>query len=172
MNNKIKKLTFTSMITAIYFILCFVEQTFANGAIQCRLSEALTLLPLFFPEAIIGVTLGCLIFNISTGIIWDITIGTLCTFVSCIITYLVGRFIKKDIIKIILGGLSPVLINALIIPLVLMYGYKLTNGYIFLAISIFIGQFIAIYIIGGLMYFPLKKVLARFKVINSKEDIN
>ena len=83
-----------------------------------------------------------------------------------------GRFIKKDIIKIILGGLSPVLINALIIPLVLMYGYKLTDGYILLAISIFIGQFIAIYIIGGLMYFPLKKVLARFKVINSKEDIN
>ena len=70
------------------------------------------------------------------------------------------------------GSKYPVLINALIIPLVLMYGYKLTDGYILLAISIFIGQFIAIYIIGGLMYFPLKKVLARFKVINSKEDIN
>lgn len=169
MNNKIKRLTFTSMITAIYFILCFVEQTFANGAIQCRLSEALTLLPLFFPEAIIGVTLGCLIFNVSTGIIWDITIGTLCTFVSCIITYLVGRFIKKDTIRIILGGLSPVLINALIIPLVLMYGYKLQDGYIFLAISIFIGQFIAVYIVGGLMYFPLKKVFTRFKITNEKD---
>jgi hypothetical protein len=53
-----------------------------------------------------------------------------------------------------------------------MYGYKLTDGYIFLAISIFIGQFIAVYIVGGLIYFPLKKVLSRFKVVNSKEEIS
>ena len=168
MNKKIKTLTFTSMITALYFSLAFVEQTFANGAIQCRLSEALTLLPLFFPEAIIGVTLGCFLFNVTTGIVWDIVVGTLCTFISCLITYFIRKVIKNDILKIILGGLPHVLINALVIPVVLMYGYQLPDGYLFLFASIFIGQFIAVYIIGGLLYFPLKKLFIRFKLVEEK----
>ena len=68
MKTRVKQMTYSAMIAAIYFILCFFQQDFASGAIQCRLSEGLTLLPLFFPEAILGVTIGCLIWNIMHGV--------------------------------------------------------------------------------------------------------
>ena len=153
-----------------YFICCFIEQNLAFGPIQCRISESLTLLPLLFPEAIIGVTLGCLLFNISTGIIYDIIFGTLCTFIGCLLTYFVGVFIKKDWLKIIFGGIPPVLINAIIIPFVLIYGYQINNGYVFLFLTIFIGETISVYFIGTLIFFPIKKNLIKFNIIKTKEE--
>lgn len=168
MNKKIYRLTITSMITAIYFVCCIIEQGFAMGPIQCRISEAFTLLPLFFPQAIIGVTLGCFIFNLTTGIVYDYVFGTLCTLSACIITYLIGKLIKNEKLKIILGGIPPVLINAIFIPLILIYGYKVEDGYPFLFFTILGGQIISVYIIGSLLYFPLKKVFIKFNLIEKK----
>lgn len=99
-NKNVIRLTFSAMIAAVYFILCFFEQSFASGAVQCRLSEGFTLLPLFFPEAILGITVGCLIFNCTTGIVWDMVFGTLCTLVAGICTYFIGRFVRKDALRI------------------------------------------------------------------------
>ena len=163
MKKNVIKLTLSAMIAAIYFVCCFVEQSFASGAIQCRLSEASTLLPLFFPEAIVGVTIGCLIFNVTSGVIWDMIFGTLTTLISAFLTYLIGRFIKKDWLKVILGGLPPVLLNAFIIPLVLIFGYGLNDAYFYLVLTVGIGEFIAVYVVGGLLYFPLKKA---FEIIH------
>ena len=164
MKTNIKKLTFSATIGAIYFLFCFVQQDFASGIIQCRLSEALCLLPLFFPEAIIGVTIGCLLFNLTHGILYDIIFGTLTTLIAAIITYIIGKFIKNDYLKIILGGLPPILLNGLIIPLVIIFGMGSTESYLFLFMTISIGELIAIYVVGGLMYFPLKKMFEGFGI--------
>ena len=169
-NNKVKKLTLSAMIAAIYFACAFVEQSFASGAIQCRLSEAFTLLPLLFPEAIIGVTIGCLIFNVTSGIVWDMVFGTLATLAACFLTYLIGKVIKKDWLKIVLGGLPPVLINALIVPLILIYGYNLSDAYIYLFGTVMAGQVIAIYGAGTLIYFPINKVLEKLNIIQSQTN--
>ena len=166
MNNKVKRLTFSAMIAAIYFICCFFSQEFAYGVIQCRFSEGLNILCLFFPEAIIGITIGCLIFNITTGILWDVIFGTLATLVSCIITYLIGRVFKNDIIRIVLGGLPPVILNAFIIPLVLILGYKISDAYFYLVITIGIGELIAVYVVGSILYYPLKVFFTKNRIIN------
>ena len=59
----------TAAIAAIYVVLTMVAASLnlANGAIQVRFSEALTVLPFFTPAAIPGVTIGCLLSNIFTG---------------------------------------------------------------------------------------------------------
>ncbi len=166
MNLKIKRLTFSAMIAALYFVFCFVEQSFASGAIQCRLSEAFCLLPLFFPEAIIGVTIGCLIFNVTNGIVYDMIFGTLATLMAGIITYFIGKFIKNKPLRIFLGGLSPVLLNAIVIPFVLIYGYELTDAYFYLFLTVGIGEALAVYIAGTIIYFPLEILFKKFKLIN------
>lgn len=164
MKSPVKKLTLSAMIAAIYFVFCFIEQSFASGAIQCRLSEALCLLPLFFPEAILGITIGCLIFNITTGIAYDIIFGTLATLIGGIITYFIGKFIKNTPLRIILGGLSPILLNAIIIPFVIIYGYESVDAYFYLFGTIFIGEALAIYVAGTLIYFPIQKLLKKFYI--------
>lgn len=161
---KVKQMTFSSMIAAIYFLLCFVEQDFASGAIQCRISEGLTLLPLFFPEAIIGVTLGCLIFNIVYGTLFDIIFGTLATLLAGVITYFIGKVIKNDYLKILIGGIPPIIINALVIPLILIFSYNSPDNYFYLVLTVGIGQFIAVYVVGFIIYFPFKKMLTYFNI--------
>ena len=162
-NDKVKRLTISAMIAAVYFACAFVEQSFASGAIQCRLSEALCLLPLFFPQAIVGVTVGCLIFNVTQGIVWDMIFGTIATLIAAIMTYYIGKLIKNDWVKILVGGIPPVLLNALIVPLVLIYGYQLSDAYWYLTVGI--GQFIAVYVAGTIIYFPLKKAFKKINLI-------
>ena len=75
-----KKLTLAAMIAAVYTVLTLVLAPISYGAVQVRLSEALTLLPVLFPEAIPGVAVGCLLANILGGsMLPDIVFGTLAT---------------------------------------------------------------------------------------------
>lgn len=170
MNTKVKKLTFSAMIAAIYFVCCFFEQEFASGAVQCRISEGFTLLPLFFPEAILGVTLGCLIFNATTGIWWDMVFGTLATLIGCVITWLIGKKVRNDWLRILLGGIPPVVLNALIVPVVLINGYGLSDAYWYLGATVGAGELIAVYAVGILVYFPLKAMFEKYHFIDREAD--
>lgn len=114
-----KRIVRAATIAAMYVILTFVSNLYSGAydLIQFRISEALTILPLFFPEAIAGLTIGCLISNIfSTGnIALDMTLGTSATLVAATLTYIIGRLIKKDI-KIMPAIIPPIVINALAVP--------------------------------------------------------
>ena len=69
-----------AMIAAIYVVVTLVFAPFSYGEVQVRLSEALTILPVFTPAAIPGLFIGCLISNILGGcIIPDIIFGSLAT---------------------------------------------------------------------------------------------
>ena len=159
MNNKIKKMAFSAMIAAIYFLMCFVQQGFASNVIQCRLSEGLTILPLFFPEAIIGVTIGCLIFNLIQGSVYDVIFGTLATLCAALCTHYIGKHIKNNTLKFIVGALFPVLFNAFIVPFVLISGSGATEGYFYLVLTVGIGQLIACYVFGYITYFAAKHII-------------
>ena len=165
MKTRVKQMTYSAMIAAIYFILCFFQQDFASGAIQCRLSEGLTLLPLFFPEAILGVTIGCLIWNIMHGVLYDVIFGTLATLIACILTYLIGKLVKNDFLRILLGGIPPIIINTLVIPLVILFGYGETMSYGYLFLTIGLGQLIAVYVVGAIIYFPLKEIFKKISIL-------
>lgn len=108
----------TALIAAAYAVLTLAFPPLSYGPIQLRISEAMCVLPFFMGEAVIGLTLGCLIANVigvSLGMTlpWDILVGTAASFVAAIITY-------KIKIKWLLP-LPSVIVNALFVGAMLTY---------------------------------------------------
>lgn len=148
-------LTRAALIAALYVILTFISQMFglASGVIQIRLSETLTVLPLFYKEAIPGLWIGCIIANILTGCApWDVVFGSLATLLGAIGTYYIGR--KKPI----LGPIFPIISNMVIVPLVLQAVYGVEESFIFLAVTVGIGEVICCGLLGWQLYKALKNV--------------
>ena len=88
MNRPTKFITRTAVIAALYAALTLIVYPIAFGNIQARISEALCILPLFMPEAIPGLTLGCLIANLfSPNGVLDVAVGTGATLLATLATY-------------------------------------------------------------------------------------
>ena len=158
-----KKLATAGVIAGLYSVISLITFPIASGAVQIRLSEALCLLPLFFIEAVPALFIGCALSNLITGCaLFDIVLGSLITLISAIMTYVMGRTIKLTPIKLILGGVFPVVFNALGLPLiwVLCYG-AIEYLYHVQAIILFIGQAISIYGLGIPLYFSIKKAKSK-----------
>ncbi len=131
----------------------------ANMPIQLRLSEALCVLPLFMPEAVWGLAVGCLISNLAVGGLWqDIVFGTLATLLGAIGTRLFCRQRGKGRL---LGVIPPILANVLIIPLVLKNAYGIGEGWLVLAFLIFLGELLSVGICGGFLIFTVDKIAKR-----------
>ena len=148
-------LTRAALIAALYVILTFVAQMFglASGVIQIRLSETLTVLPLLYKEAIPGLWIGCIIANILTGCApWDVVFGSVATLIGAIGTYYIGR--KKPI----LGPVFPMISNMVIVPLVLQAVYGVKESFVFLAVTVGIGEVICCGLLGWQLYKALKNV--------------
>ena len=158
LNKNSKSLAKAGIIAAIYIALTLVLYPISFGAFQVRVSESLTLLPLIFPESIIGLTIGCFISNFFGNGVLDIVFGTLATFLSAILTYACTKKIKNDWAKIAIGGIFPVLINAIIIPFTFLALTEQPIVYIINSLQIFVGQFISIYFVGTPLYFICKKI--------------
>ncbi len=145
------------MIAALYVVLTMIANAFglASGAIQVRLSEALTIMPVFTASAIPGLTVGCVLANLLTGCaLWDVVFGSLATLIGAVGT----RLLKK---KPLLAWIPPVVSNAVIVPFVLqrVYGVEASWGY--LALTVGAGEVIACGILGLLLYHGCKKYLQK-----------
>ena len=111
--SSIRKLARCAVVAAIYVALCMVLAPFSYGAIQVRVAEALCLLPVFGPEYILGVTLGCLLANfLGSGLI-DVIFGTLATLLACLCTYALRHARIKGLA--LPAALPPILWNAVIV---------------------------------------------------------
>lgn len=109
----------SGIIAALYVALTLPFGQFAFGPFQIRPSEALTILPLFYPEAVFGLYAGCILANIISAYgIYDVLLGSLATLLAAAVTYVIGRLIKNKPVKVALGGVPPVLLNAFIVPAV------------------------------------------------------
>ena len=157
LKNSSKSLAKAGIISAIYVALTLALYPLSFGAFQVRVSESLTLLPLIFPESVMGLTVGCLISNFFGNGVLDIVFGTLATFLSAVLTYITTKKIKNDWLKIIIGGIFPVILNAVIIPFTFLAITEEPIVYLITSFQIFIGQFISVYFIGTPLYFLLKK---------------
>ncbi len=114
-----------ALIAAIYVVLtCFVSAIgLASGAIQVRVSEALTILPYFSASAIPGLFVGCILANLLTGAaVFDVVFGSIATLLGAVGTYLLRK-------HRFLCTLPPVIANMVIIPPMLRYGYGLVMEY-------------------------------------------
>ena len=147
-SKRVKYITQAAMIAAIYVVLTLFISAFnlASGAIQIRISEALTVLPAFTPAAIPGLFIGCFISNlISGGLILDVIFGSLATLIGACGTYLLRKW--KWTFPI-----PPILSNVLIVPFVLAYVYNLPGGVPYFMVTVGIGQIISCGVLGMIVY--------------------
>ena len=149
----VKTLTIGGAIAALYVVLTLVANAFglASGAIQVRLSEALTILPCFTAAAVPGLTVGCILANSITGCaLWDVVFGSLATLIGAAGTYLLRK-------KPMLAWIPPVLSNAIIVPIVLQKVYGVPDSFWYLMLTVGAGEVIACGILGLLLYKALSK---------------
>ena len=139
-----KKLARAGVIAGLYVGLTLIFLPFSFGGIQIRIAEGLTFLPIFFPESIFSLFVGCAVVNLfsSFGVL-DVVIGSLTTLCAGFLT----RVIYKKTKSLLLAGLPPVVLNAIFIPIVI-YLSGVVEGYFLNMVSIFISQSIFVYGIG------------------------
>jgi len=147
-----RSLCLSAIIAALYAALTLGFQAISYGAAQFRVSEAMTLLPVLFPEAVPGLTIGCLIsnlFNPMGATVYDIVFGTLATLLAGILTWKIKG-------NVWLKALPPVLCNAVIVGLVLTYAYGIDVLWMNM-LTVGLGEAAVCYVLGV----PLIKLLQR-----------
>ena len=152
-NKKAYFITQAAVIAALYVVLTLFINAFdlASGAIQVRISEALTILPYFTPAAVPGLFIGCLLSNFMTGAaIWDIIFGSLATLIGAIGTYLLRKWKWC-------APLPPILSNTIIIPFVLTYAYGIPGGIPFFMLTVGAGEVLSCGVLGMILLFALQR---------------
>lgn len=163
-----RRLAQGAMIAALYAALSLAVAPLSFGPIQLRFAEALTILPVFTPVAIPGLTLGCVITN-AMGLAMganvagalDILFGSLATLIAAILTRKCRgiRWGKAPV----LATLPPVLVNALVLgielPLATMGELRTATFFLF-AGEIALGQLAACCGLGLFLWFALQKTKA------------
>ncbi len=150
---KIRGIAAGAIIAASYVVLTYIAAAFnlSSGAIQVRLSETLTILPIFTPYAIPGLFIGCILANVLTGCLaFDIILGSLATLLGAIGTYLLRK-------KPVLATIPPILANAFIVPFILIYVYNLEGAYPYFFLTVLVGEVISCGILGLLFKKSLLK---------------
>ena len=156
-----------AMIAALYAAITFVTFFLSFGAVQYRVCEVLTLLPVFTGSAIPGLTLGCAVANLVgffTGVNpigWiDAIVGSSATLFAAFSTRWIGRH-SRGWVRYVFAPLPPVLFNAVIVGLELTLLVPtqalVLNGFWMYAASVAVGQAVVCYALGV----PLMLVLAR-----------
>lgn len=149
-HGKLMFLTRSAIIAALYAVLTLLLYPISYGAVQFRVSEALTLLPIFMPEAIPGLFIGCLLSNLlGSATPWDIVFGSLATLLAAILTYATRRYK-------LLASAWPVICNGLIVGTVLALTLNLP---LFITIGeVALGELAVVYTVGMVMLAALKRM--------------
>ena len=164
-NNKVRLITQSALIAAVYTVLTLALAPLSFGQMQVRVSEALTLLCVFSPSAVIGVTLGCAISNavgFFTGVnilgAFDIVFGTLATLLAAVCSYLLRNVRVKGLA--IPAALPPVIFNALIIGgelMVLISGGFNAPIFLINALWVGLGELVACLVLGVPLIYVLER---------------
>lgn len=182
--NRTRAIAQAGMIAAVYGALTLVTIQFlgflAWGPVQLRVSEALTIVALFTPAAVPGLTIGSVVANLytfaTTGnplALLDVVFGSLGTLLGAMWMW---RFRGRKLLAL----LGPVLSNALIVPAYLpllvkgfgLYQIPFTTidlegkwipMYLFGVVAIGVGQAIVVYGLG----LPLSIALERIGLLKS-----
>ena len=159
--NQTRYVAFGGIIAALYVVLTYIANLLgiASGATQVRLSEALTIMPVFTAAAIPGLAVGCVLANLLTGCLpLDVIFGSLATLIGAIGT-------RKLRNKPYLAWIPPVISNAVIVPFVLLYyanEYQVSSPWIILVLTVGAGEIISCGLLGLMLYQSLKKARIEF----------
>ena len=118
-----KRICRAGIIAALYVAFTYAFGAIAyEGYLEIRPAEALTILPLFFPEAVPALYIGCMLANLgSPFLVYDVFIGSLATLLAALATWGVGKLIRSHAARVAVGGIFPVLFNAFCIPLIIVF---------------------------------------------------
>lgn len=158
MTKRVRLLTHGALIAALYTVLTHMQNLMfpdsATWAIQFRASEALCVLAFFTPAAIPGLTLGCLLFNITfaAALPFDFLLGSLATLLATLSMYLTRRWKLRG--YPLFGLLMPALFNALII------GWELSvyigGGFWLNALYVALGEAAVLLTLGSALYYAIR----------------
>ena len=159
MRKNTRYLTQAAIIAALYAVLTHLQNILLPGsatwAIQCRLSEALCILAFFTPAAIPGLTIGCLLFNITFAgaLPLDWVVGSLATLLAAAAMWAVRGLTVRG--YPLAGMLMPALTNAVLV------GWELTvyigGGFAINALYVALGELIVLLTLGSLLLHLLQK---------------
>ena len=154
MRKRIRRLTHAAIIAALYAVLTHLQNLILPGsaswAIQCRISEALCVLAFFTPAAIPGLTIGCLLFNITfaAALPLDFVVGSLATALAATAMWKLRRYPLPALTM-------PALFNAILV------GWELTvyigGGFWLNAVYVAIGELIVMLTLGLLLHTVMKR---------------
>ncbi len=167
----IKTLTLCGVIAALYVALTWVTLPIAYSPIQLRISEALTVLPFFFPSSAVALTVGCFFANLLSGYgVLDLIFGPLATLLGGLLTAAFGIGYRKryqsGIMKIkpfeySLAAFPPVLFNSLIIPAVIAFSAVADGGFFAAYTAAFLpffgSEFLSCFVFGTILCIMLNK---------------
>lgn len=159
MKNRSRYIAHAAIFAALYVALTHFQNLLLPGsatwAIQVRLSEALCVFAFFTPAAIPGLTLGCLLFNLtfSAALPLDFLAGSLATFLAAH-----GMWHTRHLkcFRLPLPGLlMPALTNAILV------GWELAvyigGGFWLNAFYVALGELIALLIPGTVLYHAISR---------------
>ena len=161
----LRDLTFAAILAAVYAVLTVTLPIPQYLGIQCRLSEAFTVLPFLFPAATPGLVVGCFIANLFSPYPLDMVFGTAATLLACLLTRrMPNRY---------LASLPPVLCNAVIVGAECAwyqagFGPACGAAYAFYAFTVGVGELIACVVLGQLLLSALPRVSALRPFIPAK----
>jgi len=144
-----RSITLSAAIAALYAALTLLLAPISYGDWQCRVSEALTMLPLMMSQAIPGLFVGCVLANLlgpSAGIT-DIVFGSLATLIAAIGTW----YFRKNKW---LAAACPVVANGVIVGLVLSLSFNLP--FFLTAVQVAAGEVLAV-LVGLVLIKALEK---------------
>ena len=156
-------LTRAAVIAALYVVLTYLAgvMNLAYGPVQFRFSEALTVLPFLFPEAVPGLFVGCIISNLISpyGMI-DLVVGSAATLLAAIWTYRCG--------KRWFAPMPPVIANALLVGAMIAwyeagFGPGFGVAFAYNALTVGVGELVVCYALG----LPLLGILEKRGVVKS-----
>lgn len=164
-----KRLCRAGIIAALYVALTYAFGAIAySGFFEIRPAEALCILPLFFPEAVPALYIGCMLSNLASPFfVYDVFIGSLATLVASLGTWLVGKYVRGEFAKVALGGLFPVIANAFIIPVIIVFlcgdvgDMAPAAAYWTYFASLLVTESVWVYALGTPLYLFIKRMRAK-----------
>ena len=156
-NINIRKLSFAGVIAALYVALVLAGAMVSFGPLQFRFAEVLAVWPFFFPVAVPGLFVGCIIANMFSpyGLI-DVVVGSLASLLAGLCTMQIGKSLSRERIgSKLLACLPPVIINAILIGAMIAWlivgsftGYAFLTTFIAYTGYVGLGQLGVLYLFG------------------------
>ena len=177
MRISVKKAAFAGVIAALYAALTYAIIPLAYTPVQLRIAEVLCILPFFFPAAVPGLFIGCIIANLLSpyGLL-DVIAGSSASLLAAACTMLIGQKSRnrESVCVKAFACFPPVIFNAVIIgALIAFYMVGVSDFNVFMlafvtnGLWVGLGQLIVLYALGLplMIYLPKTKIIDKLTIL-------